>query len=88
MALQGAHAQLCLGVSLPSKQDISSTFLAALLCTLNRLTLFLLTAWKALPGQKENVLFLKFLYHFSLKVFFSVMFFFLKTDMLGLYLSL
>lgn len=88
MALQGAHAQLCLGAFLPSKQDISSTFLAALPCTLNRLTLFLLTAWKALPGQKENVVFLKFLYQFSLKMFFSVMFFSLKSDMLGLYLSL
>lgn len=69
MALQGAHAQLCLGVSLPSKQDIPSTFLAALQCTLNRLTLFLLTAWKALPGQKENAIFQKFLYCFSLKCF-------------------
>lgn len=72
--------------SLPSKQDIPSTFLAALPCTLNRLTLFLLTAWKALPEQKENAVFLKFLYHFSLKMFFSVQFFFLKTDVLGLYL--
>lgn len=88
MALQGAHTQLCLGVSLPSKQDISSSSLAALLCTLNRLTLFLLTAWKELPGQKENVVFMKFLYNFSLKMFFSVQFFSLKTDTLGSYLSL
>lgn len=50
MAFQGAQAQLCLGVSFPSKQDIPSTFLAALSCALNRLALmytFLLTARRA-----------------------------------------
>lgn len=50
MAFQGAQAQLCLGVSFPSNQDIPSTFLAALPCALNRLALiytFLLTAQRA-----------------------------------------
>lgn len=50
MAFQGAQTQLCLGVSFPSDEDIPSTFLAALLCALNRLALiytFLLTSQRA-----------------------------------------
>lgn len=57
MAFQGAQAQLCLGVSFPSKQDFPSTYLAALLCALNRLApiyMFLLMAQRAVSRAERK----------------------------------
>jgi len=77
MAFQGAKAQPCLGVSFPSKQDIPSTFHAALPCALNRLaliyTVFVNGMEGRFPGRKKTA-FLKVMRNFSPEMFFSVQF--------------